>query len=348
MSSDPTYAEQINQFDERWTFGGRVEKDYDLSSDLSATIGSEFRYDNSSRVGVDFYQAGAFLAENGDNEIKESSIAIYTELNYQATDALRVLAGLRADSYKFDVTALNALSEEGEESDAIVSPKLGLAYRLTDEVETYANWGYGFHSNDVRGVVNDANPVDGLIKGEGYETGTYWWLNLGSELSFVGDSNSVEPKGGSEREGIELVAFWNPLEWLAIDAVYAQSDARFTEPEAPGEIYIDGSVESAGQIGVTAHLENWELSSRLRFLGEYALLPDNSERAGSTTSLNLRAARNFEKFTLYGEVINVTDANNKDIVYFYETDVAGLGLSEGRVSRASEPRTVRLGIKFEF
>ncbi|MBT5331870.1 MAG: TonB-dependent receptor [Porticoccaceae bacterium] len=362
MSSDATYDldPQINQFDERTIFGGRYEKGYEIQEQLSATSGVEFRYDDISEVGVsNFDDNGNFVSENGRNAIEEASFSAYSELNYQASDRLRFLGGLRADYYSFDVSDLNGISEEGSESDSIISPKLGVAYRISDEVESYANWGRGFHSNDARGVVNDTDPVEGLVKGEGYEMGvryesqevkltaTLWWLNLDSELSFVGDSNSVEPKGGSERDGFELVAFWSPVEWLAVDAVYAQSDARFTDPDVPSEIYVDGAVESAGQLGITAHLENWELSSRLRFLGEYALVPDNSIRTGSTTSLNLRAAREFNNFTLYGELINATDEDNKDIVYYYETNVNGNDY-EGRVSRAGHPRTVRLGVKFEF
>jgi|MEHZ01.5.fsa_nt_MEHZ011334633.1_32 hypothetical protein len=365
MSSDATYDldPQINQFDERKIFGGRYEKSYDLSDQLTATSGVEFRYDDISEVGVsNFDDNGTFVSENGRNAIEELSMSAYSELNYQASDRLRLLGGLRADYYNFDVTDLNGISEQGSESDSIISPKLGLAYRISDKVESYANWGRGLHSNDARGVVNNTDPVEGLVSGEGYEAGiryetqdikitaTLWWLNLDSELSFVGDSNSVEPKGGSERDGFELVAFWNPIEWLAIDAVYAESDARFTDPDPtvlPLEIYVDGAVESTGQLGITAHLENWELSSRLRFLGEYALTPDNLERTGSTTSLNLRAAREFDMFTFYGELSNATDADNKDIVYFYETNVNGNNY-EGRVSRASEPRTLRLGVKFEF
>jgi len=360
MSSDPTYAEQINQFDKRTVIGGRLEKSYFINDDLNATIGSEFRYDDIDRVGVDFYDNGIFLAENGNNAIVETSFGGYGELTYQATPELRVLAGIRADYYDFDVTALNGISEEGTATDSQFSPKIGLAYRFSNTIEGYANWGQGFHSNDARGVVNDTDPVDGLVKGEGSELGlrfeqgdlklsaTYWQLELGSELIFVGDSNSVEPKGGSERDGIEFVGAWNPVEWLAIDAVYTISDAKYTDPAVAGGEYIEGSVEDSGQLGFTAHLEKWELSSRLRYLGEYALTPDNVERAGSTMSLNLRAAYEFNKFTLYGELINATDADNKDIVYFYETDVSGLGVSEGRVSRASEPRTVRVGVKYNF
>src|SRR3546814_5234828 len=66
-------------------------------------------------------------------------------------------------------------------------------------LELYANWGRGFHSNDVRGAVNVDTPVPLLVRGTGKELGgrvqigsasliaTYWWLNVGSELRFVGD-----------------------------------------------------------------------------------------------------------------------------------------------------------------
>ncbi len=360
MTSNPTYDEQINQFDKRNIFGGRLEKSYLINDQISTTLGSEFRYDDIESVGVDYYEDGDFLAENGNNSIKESSLGIYGEAVYQPTYALRILAGLRADTYDFDVTALNNLSEEGSASDAVVSPKLGLAYRFDDRFEGYANWGKGFHSNDARGVVNDTDPVQGLVQGEGSEIGlrfeqgdlklsaTYWQLELDSELVFVGDSNSVEPKGGSERDGIEFTAAWNPIDWLAIDANYTISDAEYTDPATAGGKYIEGAVENSGQIGLTAHLQNWELSSRLRYLGEYALTADNAERTDATTSLNLRAAYTMNQFTIYGELINATDEDNKDIVYFYETNVDGLGVSEGRVSRASEPRTLRLGVKYSF
>lgn len=102
-------------------------------------------------------------------------------------------------------------------------------------------------------------------------------MNLSSELIFVGDDNTVKPKGGSKRHGYELVAFWRPLEWLGIDAVYTGSQARYTNPEEAGGEYVEGGVENAGEIGAAATRNGWEFSTRLRFLGPYALLPDNSE-----------------------------------------------------------------------
>ena len=108
-------------------------------------------------------------------------------------------------------------------------------------IELYGNWGRGFHSNDARGVVNTATPVQGLSKGTGEEVGarfelgnfnittTYWWLELDSELKFVGDSNSVEPGAATRRRGYEVVGFWRPLPWLAIDAVWTGSRARYVD-----------------------------------------------------------------------------------------------------------------------
>ncbi|HEX5692326.1 MAG TPA: hypothetical protein VFX76_20060, partial [Roseiflexaceae bacterium] len=89
-------------------------------------------------------------------------------------------------------------------------------------------------------------------------------------------------------------------------------------------------------------------SARLRYLGEYPMLPDNSQRADAEYNVHVRAAYTIGSFMLYGELLNVFDHEGKDVVYYYETNVPGRGLEEGRVSRAEEPRTVRAGIKYKF
>jgi outer membrane receptor protein involved in Fe transport len=370
MQSNPTYDSQINQFDRRWTTGARYDRTLIEKSRFEVNVGAEFRYDDIGNVGLDEYNAGSFVANISRNSIQETSAGVYAEASWSATDNLRLLGGLRGDVYDFDAAAKTGGSFEGHESDTRVSPKVGLAYIASDNIELYGNWGRGFHSNDARGVVNDADPVPGLSPGTGYEAGArfeigelkittaYWWLNLDSELIFVGDSNSVEPKGGSRREGYEVTVFWRPIDWLGLDAVYTGSRARYVDnPDGP---YIEGSVEHAGQIGVSAVKDRWEASLRVRYLGPYALLPDNSQRAEAETSVNVRGAYRFGKTTMYAELLNLFDEDGKDIVYFYEAYVDGLdppgltsadidcGITNCRMSRAEEPRTLRVGVKFEF
>jgi outer membrane receptor protein involved in Fe transport len=306
--------------------------------------------------------------------VREGSIGVYTEAKWNVTDRLRLTGGLRGDYYNFDVTARSAADPDtqGSKNDHAFSPKVGAAYTLTDHIELYGNWGQGAHSNDARGVVKPGTEaVPGLASGTGYEGGArfevgnfkisaaYWWLNLSSELIFVGDDNSVEPRGASRRHGYEITAFWRPQPWLAIDAVYTGSQARYVnytlDDEAdlagPGGYNIEGSVRNAGEVGIAATRGAWELSARLRYLGGYPLIPSDLENTDAETMLNLRAAYKFSgHFTVYGELLNALDHKGKDIVYYYTNayDDYYNGGVPGRMSRAEEPRSVRLGVKYQF
>jgi outer membrane receptor protein involved in Fe transport len=372
MQSDPTYDYQLNQFDRRWTVGGRYNHTLIETKALELNVGGDFRYDDIGNVGVDHWNQGQFVANIAQNAIKESSLGVYAETSWQATDKLRVLGGLRGDLYNFDVTAKNDHSFAGNDNDSLVSPKVGVAYELTKAAELYGNWGKGFHSNDARGVVNTAAPVPGLSPGTGYEggarfevgalklTAAYFWLDLDSELVFVGDSNAVEPKGASKRKGYEVTVFWKPLDWLGIDAVYTGNQARYVDnPDGP---YIEQAVEHSGQVGIAMTHKHWEASARVRYLGEYPLTPDNAQRAGDETDVNLRGAYTIGKVQIYGELLNALDEHGKDVVYWYPAYVAGFdppgqtsedidcdsGAVNCRMSRAEEPRTLRLGVKVRF
>lgn len=361
MFSNPTYDYQIHQFDRRWTAGGRYERHIVQQSSFNVNIGMELRYDDVGNIGVDHTDARVFVENIVHNAVKEDSEALYSEASWTPTDRLRVMAGMRVDLYHIDVAAKTSASSSGSKSDHQVSPKLGVAYNIAPNVELYANWGQGFHSNDGRGAVNTASPTPLLVLGTGYEggvryeigtlrlTATHWWLNLSSELEFDGDTNSVEPGPASKRRGYELVGFWRPLEWLAFDAVYTGSHARSDEPYRP---YLEGAIESAGEFGFSAIKGPWEFSGRLRYLGPYPLLADNSQRAGSDQEVNLRAAYTRGHLTMYGELLNALGHDGKDMVYWYAAHVAGLDPAgveeEGRISRAAEPRTLRFGLKYAF
>src|SRR5690606_15497934 len=173
-----------------------------------------------------------------------------------------------------------------------------------------------------------------------------------SELIYVGDAGAVEPNDPSKRRGYELTAFWRPLDWMAVDAVWTGSRARYLGLPA-GENYVPGALESAGELGLSAIFPEFNMAGRLRYLGPHALIEDNSVRGESTLLLNLRAAwapQALGGFEVYGELLNVFDSKRHDIDYVYATRLPGEppeGI-EGRNSRVVEPRQFRVGIKKTF
>src|SRR5690606_19268967 len=168
-----------------------------------------------------------------------------------------------------------------------------------------------------------------------------------SELIYVGDAGAVEPNDASKRHGYEITAFYKPNRWLAVDAVWTGSDARYVGlPE--GEDYVPVALESAGELGVSAIFPEFNAAARLRYLGPHPLIEDNTVPGESTLLVNLRAAwtpQNLVGFEMYSGLPNAFDSKRHDIDHFYETPLPGepAGI-EGRNSRVVEPRQLRVGI----
>ena len=366
MTSNPTYADadgrsaQIRQFDKRVILGLSARREWTVSSWLDFTVGTENRYDDIDTVGVHRTDQRQFVASLGTYSVREGSFALYGEATLKSFSGLRIIGGLRGDHYTYDVRAKDVAAAslgQGSGSDTLISPKLALAYSPVHHLEFYANWGRGFHSNDVRGAVNAQSPVPVLVPGTGKELGvrfehsglnltaTYFWLDVGSELRFVGDSNAVQPTGASNRRGYEIVAFWRPARWLAIDGNYTASHSRYDSGAR-----IPNAFENAASLGLSAVFEGWVASARLRHLGPYPLVEDNSVRDSGSTVVNLRAAWKPRRWEIYAELLNAFGSRDKDMAYYYSSYIPGFDAApiDGRLSRVLEPRTLRVGTKYTF
>nr|WP_237437525.1 TonB-dependent receptor [Alteraurantiacibacter aestuarii] len=362
---DPVNGDQLRQFEERWTFGGRVERTLRPTDRLTLRAGAETRFDQIGPIGLDETIDGALEFNYNSFDINEKSIGLYAEATWEPLDRLFVTAGMRGDWYGFRTQALDGVDVwSGKANDDTFAPKIGVNYEVADGIALYANYGEGFHSNDARGVTNPTNPAPGLVKGEFEEVGfrvergglifssVYWWSSIDSELIYVGDSGAVEPSDPSKRHGYELTAFWKPNNWLAVDAVWTGSHSRFTGlPE--GENFVPGALESSGELGVSAAFRQWNAAIRARYLGPHPLIEDNSQRGASTVLVNARLAwtpDDFSGFEFYGEVLNLLDSKDDDIDYFYAVRLPGEPAEgiEGRNSRIVEPRQLRVGVTKRF
>ncbi|MEM7504063.1 MAG: TonB-dependent receptor [Pseudomonadota bacterium] len=366
----PVLGDEFEQRDERQVYGVRVDgASARTSADRPMTLrwGGDVRYDDIGEVGLYRTTSRRRNETVRQDTVEELSLGAFLDVEWSLTEQLRVALGLRADYYDWDVDA-RRLANSGSGDDFLLSPKFRIAYRFADSVEGYFNYGRGMHSNDVRGTTisvdpatGDAvDPVEALVASDGAEVGVRvergqrfnatlvaFWLELDSELVFVGDAGGTEANDGSQRIGIETTAFWQANDWLAINTAYTCTDAEFRN--VPGAFNrIPGAIESNFTLGLNAAWSNGvSASMRLRYLGEAPLVEDNSVRADASTILNVSAAYRLGEFEWRLDVFNALGSDDYDISYFYASRLPGeaVGGIEDIHFHPLEPRTVRASVK---
>ncbi len=368
---DPVNGDEFEQQDRRFVVGGRVDKrfNFKLGVPVELLVGAEGRYDFIDPVVLYRTDARRVVSTVRSDKVTEGSGALFADATLHPTSTIRVLLGGRVDHYTFDVRSDLAVNS-GKSSATRVSPKASIAWAPIDRLELYANYGRGFHSNDARGTSINIDPntgsaadrVDALVSATGYEggvrirpvdgltlTGTYWWLDLKSELLFLGDGGTTEAQGPSKRRGFELSAFYQPARWLTVDAEYTQSRGRLTDlPD--GANYIPGAIETVIAGGVVAKYGKASFAVRARHFGSYSLIEDNSVRADPLTVVNARVEYQLGRVELAADLLNVFNAKDNEIEYFYASRLPGepAGGIEDRHIRPVEPRQLRVSATVRF
>jgi outer membrane receptor protein involved in Fe transport len=304
------------------------------------------------------------------DDIRQISLGVYFENHVQWMEKFRSTAGVRADFYDFDVNSTLS-ANSGAESDWIGSPKLSLVFGPWAKTEIYVQGGLGFHSNDGRGVTTTVDPVTGdavtpadpLVQTYGAEVGvrtlavdglqstvSLWWLDVDSELVFVGDAGTTEPSRPSRRYGIELANYYRLTETLTLDADLAFSHARFRDADPAGD-YIPGAIESVVAAGITyQNPAGWFASLRLRYFGPRPLTEDDSFRSGSTVLLNGEIGWRINRtWSLTAEVLNILNRRDHDIDYAYESRVTPTAATLEQIHyHPVEPVQARVTISARF
>ena len=369
---DPVNGDEFRQRDSRQVYGGSLRYAHATrlgDTPLTLRTGLDARYDDINRVGLYRSVDGAIAAVVREDSVDEYSGALFAEAEAALTPALRLTLGLRGDAIGYDVAADLAVNS-GDGRDTILTPKASLAWRAADGVELYASYGEGYHSNDVRGATIVIDPVSGdpadrvpvFARSRGAELGlrvergtlnltaAAFWLNLESELVYVGDAGTTEPNDATRRYGVEATLFWRPVPGVTLDASAAWTRARF-RGVTPGFERIPGAVPFVLGGGVTVQpVGDVTLTLRLRHFGAAPLIEDGSQRSRATTLANGGVYWQPGRFRLGVELLNMFDAKDADISYFYASRLPGEPVDgvEDRHIHPVEPRQVRVSVRMGF
>ncbi len=369
---DPVHGDEFEQRDRRFVLGGRVDKKFtfDVGVPVELLVGADTRADLIAPAGLYHTEFGRIRSVIRQDRVDEESVGVFAEATIHPIETVRIVLGLRGDGYAFDVQS-NIAANSGHSTAGIVSPKASVAWTPIKQIELYANYGEGFHSNDGRGTAITVSPSDGvtpvdkdtaLVKARGYEVGarakpingltltaTYWWLNLKSELQFQGDAGETSPVGPSKRSGYELSAFYKPGDWLTLDAQYSRSYARETDLP-PGMDHIPNALESVISAGAVVKYQRASAAVRIRHFGAYPIIEDNSVRAAPLTVVNARIGYDFGRFELAADLLNALNARDNEIEYFYTSRLPGEPLNgvDDRHIKPIEPRELKVSATLRF
>ena len=373
---DPINGDQFEQAERRYIVGGDLSRTWEklnfLGRETSLTLGLQTRHDFINGLGLYKTVNRQRIRTVREDDVIESSAGLFAEGTVRWTPWLRTVTGLRADGFRYDVSA-NTAGNSGDRLAAIISPKITAVLGPWKKTELFLNFGTGFHSNDARGVNTTRDPdtgtsvsrTDPLVRTIGSEIGlrtqiipkvtatlAAWWLDSDSELVYVGDAGTNEAGAGSRRFGVEAALYWAPKDWLTFDSEIAFTHARFRD--SPGADRIPDSVPwiySGGfTVGAQGRAPGWFGGMRVRAFGPRVLKEDNSVKGRSSFTLNANVGYRTPRWEAVLECTNLFNRQDNDIEYYYTSLLSGEtgGGTDDIHFHPAEPRMFRGRITYKW
>ncbi|MET3535718.1 TonB-dependent receptor [Chryseobacterium limigenitum] len=336
---DKDHGDEIEQKDGRNIYGTEIKytKSFSLpNSSLNWISGVGFRSDDINTLQLNHvYHRDLLLDKMADVNGTETNLHAYSGLIWK-TGKWTINPALRVDHFIFNMHNLLDYEQlpSGQSSEGTrLSPKLNFSYASNDKIMWFLKTGMGFHSNDMRVVVQkkDAKTLPYSIGGDlGVRlhpfksliiTPTIWYLALQQEFVYVGDDAVVEPSGRSRRYGADLGIRFQPLENLYLNADINYSHARFVD-EKKGEDYVPLApiVTSTGSINWD-FLDGFSLGLQYRYLGGRPAVEDNSLRTKAYFVNDLVLSYNRAKWGASLQINNLLNVKWNEAQFATETQL---------------------------
>ncbi|MGH7787150.1 MAG: TonB-dependent receptor [Candidatus Binatia bacterium] len=377
----------IEQYDERLLWGGfaSYKRFWNLDNmpglgdvPMATTFGVQTRGDSIDVALWRQVRRNRFYQFNAVS-VYQQSLSGYWGQQIFFTDWARLEGGVRGDVFVFDTNDRLAVQPDdpnfvavpiqGNEVQGLASPKANLILGPWQNTEVYANFGYGFHSNDARAVA--LTGTDGLVQALGYELGSrtrqfdrldlaaaLWLIDLDSELTFSGDGGDVDadqpvpgvfiPGPPSRRWGVDFEARYQFTDWLFADFDLTWADPRFkygtTGLNQEGQEVSGNAIPLAPTLlmngGLTAEFGNGFAGAlRFRNLGERPANEIRTFYAQGYTLLDLILRYRWRNVEASLALLNLTDTDWRQSQFVESTCVNQItGLDFGAGSSDCQPQ----------
>jgi TonB family protein len=329
--NDPDNGDEIQQIDRRVFYGGRLS--YRVVNEVErirfdTTIGADGRSDDIHEELWHTLHRNELDQIRG-NDVHETFIGVFANEEVTPVRWLRLNAGGRADALSFAVdnrlqSSDPANPKSGTDGAHQLSPKLSaIVSPLQEEnaiLDLYANYGHGFHSNDVRGAF--ATPAaTPLTRAIGEEVGARtrllkrfdfaaagWMLDLDNETVWNGDDGTTAVSGATHRYGLELEARYEITPWLAADGDITFTKSYFsTDKENGGGLALAPKQTWSGGLSARHQAGPGIARGGLRFygIGDRPASDDGQIVAPGFTQFDLHAGYRMRRWDIALDIENL-------------------------------------------
>ncbi|MDF1681138.1 TonB-dependent receptor [Ponticaulis sp.] len=319
--------------DLRWTVGGMVDA---ASGDLLETQPAPFGFfpgDSRFPVGVHY-----------DYTVETLAFALWGELEYEISDDIRVLAGLRAETHDYDYTTrapsgvngrFNVPADRSDSFD-LVTPKLGIIwYDAIGNVALYANYARGQRAPQASDLYRlQSLQTVGEVKSETLDS-----LELGArgavldgrlyfdvaayvmekENYFFRDAQGLNVIGGrTDHVGIEGQASFEVTDTVTVSGNLSWAEHTYAFNRAANGIVdgnpIDSAPEWLGDLRIAwAPTDRLDASLSLEYVGEYFTNEANTASYDGHTVASARASYDLtDQLEAFVIIRNLTDERYAD------------------------------------
>ncbi len=300
--------------------------------------------------------------------------ALWSELQWQVSDRVSILAGLRAEAHDYDYSTDAPVGLNGrfnvpaDRSDdfAFVTPKLGVIWDASDDLAVYANYARGsrapqasdlYRLQSLQGVAEaDVETLDSFEVGvRGAVFGDRLFFDVAAytmdkDNYFFRDADGINVADGSTRhQGLEAAYDWTLNDQWSVRGNVAWSDQTYTFDRVVNnafEIITDGNeIDTAPEwladlAIVWTPTDAFETALSVEHVGEYFTNPANTQDYPGHTVFHLRADYTVsDTMTAYVIARNLFDleyADRADFAFGNERYFPG------------EPLNVTFGIRKTF
>ena len=258
---------------------------------MPARLTTGVDYQNTPITSGSFGRANTLLAGRALSEVEESATTVgpFALVDVTLGDRVSATAGLRYDHITFSTE--NLLRPQDSRSEIVYeqfSPRVGLTFRLTDDVALYTSYNEGFEA-PILDQLRSSPSIDGEFEANrtlqpidvrAFEVGARGQLgrhvtfeaaayrqrtnNLIVNLGFLrqppltGQFFAFVNAGKVDQDGVELGATWRPFKGMQVAGSYTYSDFIYRD-------FVSGAQNASGNTvpGVPAHNVFGEVTYRL-------------------------------------------------------------------------------------